>query len=411
MSLTSDSRYFDNSCRMLVRPQIILFIKVPRSELFLKKLSILHLGKFYPPHMGGMETHLRDLVSGLSGSEDVRVIVAGDSIRGRVDRIDGAIITRVPTWGVVASMPVTPTLPWELMKVKPDLVHVHVPNPAAAFAIALARYRGPLVIMHQSDTLGRKLLKRITDPFVNAMMRRADRIIVASQRYLASSEELAPFKAKCRVIPMGINIEKEREDMGAESDGIVREHGPRLVLAVGRLVGYKGFIYLLEAMRKVDATLLLVGTGPLDAELRRAAQSYGASHKVKFLGRVDDLQKYYRASSVFVLPSISRAEAYGLVQLEAMAAGLPVVNTDLDTGVPEVSIDGVTGITVPPADANSLARAINALLEDAAMRRRMGEAGRVRAHREFSPGLMIERTMKLYEDVLQERRGLLSLKN
>jgi rhamnosyl/mannosyltransferase len=373
--------------------------------------TIVHIGKYYPPHIGGMETHLREIVTGLSSSEDVRVIVAGDTIRGRIDRIDGAIITRVPTLGVVASMPVTPTLAWELMKLKPALVHVHVPNPAAAFAIALARYRGPLVIMHQSDTLGRKLLKRISDPFVNAMMRRADRIIVASQRYLASSEELAPFKAKCRVIPMGITIENERENIGAECAGVVREHGPRLVLAVGRLVGYKGFIYLLEAMRSVDATLLLVGTGPLDAELRRAAQSYRVSDKVKFLGRVDDLQKYYRASSVFVLPSISRAEAYGLVQLEAMAAGLPVVNTDLDTGVPEVSIDGVTGITVPPEDANSLARAINVLLEDVAMRQRMGEAGRVRAHWEFSPELMIERTLKLYEDVLQERRGLISLMN
>jgi rhamnosyl/mannosyltransferase len=88
-----------------------------------------------------------------------------------------------------------------------------------------------------------------------------------------------------------------------------------------------------------------------------------------------------------------------------MAAGLPVINTDLDTGVPEVSIDGVTGITVPPADANSLALAINVLLEDAALRQRMGEAGRLRAHREFSPKLMIERTMKLYEDVLRERGG------
>lgn len=371
--------------------------------------SILHLGKFYPPHMGGMETHIQNLVSGLSGSEDVRVIVAGDSIRGCVDRMDGAVITRVPTLGVLASMPVTPTLPWELMKVKPDLVHVHVPNPAAAFAIVTARYHGPLVIMHQSDTLGRKFLKRLSDPFVSAMMRRADRIIVASQRYLESSEELAPFKAKCRVIPMGINIEEEREDAGAESAKVVQEYGPRLVLAVGRLVGYKGFCYLVEAMRMVDATLLLVGTGPLDSALKQAVQEFGVSRKVKFLGRVDDLQKYYRASSVFVLPSISRAEAFGLVQLEAMAAGVPVINTDLNSGVPEVSLHGVTGITVPPKDANSLARAINMLLENAALQKRMGEAGRIRAHREFAPGLMIERTMKLYEEVLLERQKKCSL--
>jgi rhamnosyl/mannosyltransferase len=259
------------------------------------------------------------------------VIVAGDTIRGRVDRLDGATIIRVPTLGVVASMPVTPTLPWELAKVKPALVHVHVPNPAAAFAITLVGYRGPLVIMHQSDTLGRKFLKRITDPFVGAMMRRADRIIVASQRYLDSSGELAPFKEKCRVIPMGINPARERDDLEGESAAVLRQYGSRLVLAVGRLVEYKGFIYLLEAMRGVDATLLLVGTGPLDAVLKRAAQRFEVSNKVKFLGKVDDLQKYYRACSVFVLPSISRAEAFGLVQLEAMAAGLPVINTNIDS--------------------------------------------------------------------------------
>jgi len=370
---------------------------------------IIQIGKYYPPHMGGMETHIQNLVSGLSCSEDVQVIVARDSIRGRVDRMDGAIITRVPTLGVVASMPVTPTLPWELMKVKPGLVHVHVPNPAAAFAIVAARYRGPLVIMHQSDTLGRKLLKRFSDPFVNEMMRRADRIIVASQRYLDSSEELAPFKAKCTVIPMGINIEKERDNVGAESAKVVQQYGPRLVLAVGRLVGYKGFRYLLEAMRMVDATLLLVGTGPLDATLKHSAQELGVSHKVKFLGRVDNLQKYYQASSVFVLPSISRAEAFGLVQLEAMAVGVPVINTDLNSGVPEVSLDGVTGITVPPEDADAIARAVNRLLEDAGLRKRMGEAGRDRARREFAPGLMIERTMKLYEEVLLEREKRRSL--
>jgi len=366
---------------------------------------IVQIGKFYPPHMGGMETHVRDLVCGLSGSQDVKVLVAGDSIRRQVDNLDGAVITRVPTLGVLASMPVTPTLPWELMKMKPGLVHVQVPNPGAAFAVTLAGYRGPLVITHQSDTLGRRLLKKIVDPFVNEMMRRADRIIATSSRYLDSSDELAPFRSKCRVIPMGINPVKEPENVQAESARIIQECGPRLVLAVGRLVGYKGFVYLLEAMRMVDATLLLVGTGPLDAELKRAAQSYGVSRKVRFLGRVDDLRKYYRACSIFVLPSISRAEAFGLVQLEAMAAGLPVINTNIDSGAPEVSLDGITGITVPPEDADSLARAMNLLLSDTALRQRMGEAGRLRAHREFSPELMIERTLKLYEEVLLERNS------
>ena len=371
--------------------------------------TILHLGKYYPPHMGGIETHVQDLVAGMSGSHDVKVLVAGDSIRRQIDHLDGAVIIRVPTFGAVASMPVTPTLAWELIKAKPALVHVQVPNPGAAFAITMAQYRGPLVITHQSDTLGRKFLKKLADPFVNEMMRRADRIIATSKRYLASSDELAPFLSKCRVIPMGINYEEEPESIQAESEKIVQQYGSRLILAVGRLVSYKGFTYLVEAMQKVEAILLLVGNGPLLSELKETAQRLGVSQKVKFLGKVDSLQRYYRASSIFVLPSISRAEAFGLVQLEAMASGLPVVNTDLDSGVPEISLDGVTGITVPPGDADSLARALNRLLDNDDLRKKMGEAGKLRAHREFAPRLMIERTKALYEEVLAERGGRMPL--
>ena len=367
--------------------------------------SILHIGKYYPPHMGGMETHLQNLVSRMSGTYDIQVLVAGDSSRKQVDHLDGAVITRVPTVGVLASMPLTPTLPGELMKMKPDLVHVHTPNPAAALAVVAAHYRGPLVVMHQSDTLGRKVLKRLCDPFVNSMLRRADRIIVASQRYVDSSVELGPFRSKCRVIPMGIKYDEGGADRDIDSKKIIQDHGPRLILAVGRLVGYKGFTYLVEAMQNVDATLLLVGNGPLDADLKEQARRCGVNHKIKFLGTIDHLDKYYRASSIFVLPSISRAEAFGLVQLEAMAASLPVVNTDLDSGVPEISLDGVTGRTVPPADAPALAGAINELLGNEYLRRRMGEAGRERARREFSLDLMVERTKALYEEVLAERPG------
>jgi glycosyltransferase involved in cell wall biosynthesis len=351
-----------------------------------------------------METHVRDLVRGMSDREEVRVLVAGDSVRRRVDSLDGATITRVPTFGVLASMPLTPTLPWELARVNPTLVHVQVPNPGAAFAIVMTGYRGPLVISHQSDTLGRKILKKISDPFVNAMMRRADRIIATSRRYLESSTELAPFQSKCRVIPMGINYDDYAESDVSASEQIKRQYGPSIVLAVGRLVPYKGFVYLLEAMRRVDATLLLIGTGPLHEELKAAAQRFDVERKVKFLGKVDQLRAYYRASSVFVLPSVSRAEAFGLVQLEAMAAGLPVINTDLESGVPEISPHGLTGLTVTPGDAGSLAHALNVLLDDPELRRNMGEAGKVRARQEFSPRLMIERTIRLYEEVLAERR-------
>jgi glycosyltransferase involved in cell wall biosynthesis len=367
--------------------------------------AIVHLGKFYPPHMGGIETHVRDLVSGLSQILPVKVIVAGDSTRRIVEQLDGATVIRMPTFGTVASLPVTPTLPLELKRAEPTLLHVQVPNPGAAFAIVMAGYRGPLVITHQADTLGRRILKKITDPFVTEVMKRADRIIATSHRYLESSPELVPFVSKCRVIPMAISYDEVSGVGNGHAEELIRAHGPRILLAVGRLVPYKGFEYLVQAMRTVNATLLLIGKGPLEQDLKTLAATLGVSKKVKFLGRVDDVTKYYSATSIFVLPSISRAEAFGLVQLEAMGAGLPVINTDLDTGVPEISVNGITGITVPPADAEALARAINELLENDELRQRMGHAARERARQEFSLDLMISRTAKLYEEVLAERNS------
>ncbi|MFP5249437.1 MAG: glycosyltransferase, partial [Acidobacteriota bacterium] len=262
--------------------------------------TIVQIGKFYPPHPGGIETHVQVLVTGLSQSHDVRVLAAGDATHRKIEKLDGASIVRLPTFGVLASQPLTPTLPRELMKFNPALVHVHTPNPGAAFALAVTGYRGPLVVTHHADTLGRKLLKKLTNPWVKEMMRRADRIIATSQRYLESSEELAPFRHKCAVIPLGMDYPEvpaapdfpdAAKSFGADS---------RLILSVGRLVPYKGYIYLIRAMQSVNATLVLIGTGPLERDLKAAAQEYGVGDKVSFLGWIDDLLPYYRASSLFV---------------------------------------------------------------------------------------------------------------
>lgn len=365
--------------------------------------TIVHVGKYYPPHRGGIETHLRDLAAGMSSAGSVKVLVAGHSIRRRTEVRDGAIIVRVPTFGSFASMPITPTLALDLLRTKPGLVHVQTPNPAAAAAIVAAGYHGPLVITHQADVLGRPFLKRISRPFVDALMRRADRIIVTSHRYMDSSDELAPFRSKCVVIPLGITLEGFTAEEDAKAERVRMEYGSPIILAVGRLVGYKGLIYLVEAMKYIQAKLLLIGTGPLRDKLEASAIECCVSDKIRFLGSVDDVRPFYRASSIFVLPSISRAEAFGLVQLEALSAGVPVINTNVESGVPEVSVDGVTGITVPPRDPAALARAVNRLLADPPLRRKMGEAGRARVETLFSARLMVERIVNLYQEILTER--------
>lgn len=362
----------------------------------------LHLGKFYPPHPGGIETHVRDLAERQAKSHPVSVIVANATARHERATLAGVDVVRVARVATIASMPVCPGLTRAIRNQPAELVHLHVPNPGAALAFLRSGHPGKLVITHHADTMGRKALRKLADPPVRRAMERASVIVATSHHYLESSEELADFRGKCRVIPLGIDLDRCHNlttiarDAESESGS-----GMPVILAVGRLVPYKGFDVLIRAMRGIDARLLIVGAGPEEPKLRACAAQENVQQKVEILGRVPDLAGYFRQASLFVLPSVTRAEAFGIAQLEAMAAGLPVVNTDLNSGVPEVSVHGQTGLTVPPGDAEALAAALRTLIERPELRREMGAAGRARVYAEYTADRMAERTAQIYEEVLR----------
>jgi rhamnosyl/mannosyltransferase len=200
------------------------------------------------------------------------------------------------------------------------------------------------------------------------------------------------------VIPYGIVVKNFERPNEAGVRAIREQYGPRVVLAVGRLVYYKGFEFLIRAMSKVDATLLLIGTGPLHEALSSEIRNRGLESRVHLLGDVDSqtLLHYYHAADLLVLPSLARSEAFGIVQAEAMACGKPVINTSLDTGVPFVSQNGVTGITVPPQDSEALASSIQFLFENEAIRKKFGEAARRRVQERFTVEAMTEKLLGLY---------------
>ncbi|WP_420240101.1 glycosyltransferase (plasmid) [Telmatobacter bradus] len=343
-----------------------------------------------------METHLMDLAAGQVGHANVRVIVSNSTQKNETSVLSGVDVTRVARWGIIASMPVCPGLISALRHSPADLVHLHAPNPGAAFAYLLSGHRGKLVITHHADTLGRKVLRKLSDGFVKKAMGMASAIIVTSQRYLDSSLELEPYKEKCHVIPLGIDT---RQITANSIESGLTQH-PRHLVAVGRLVPYKGFDVLIRAMHQVDAHLTVVGTGPQAQELQALIDVLNLNEKVSLVGRVDDLKSYLHSAAIFVMPSITRAEAFGIVQLEAMAAGLPVVNTDIDSGVPEISLHRETGLTVPPGDAPALAEAINLLLSSPDLRRQYGKAAQERVLRMYSVDKMLERTLAVYGQVL-----------
>jgi len=369
-----------------------------------RALSVLHVCSYYAPHKGGIESQLRDIVSWQSSRMSVQVmaanVVAKARARTETEALDGARITRVACFGIVASQPICPSLPWKLKGRSDSIVHLHFPNPWAAAAYLMSGCKGKLVITHHADTVGRRHLRKLVDPFVREAMHRAEAIIVETKRYLESSEELADFRSKCRVITSGTNLDAFQADVSEQVREIQGKYGRRFILAVGRMVPYKGFEYLLQAMREVDATLVLIGNGPLRGHLELMIEKLGIASKVHLVEPVPDLVSYYKAALMLVLPSVTRAESFGFVQMEAMAAGIPVVNTELDSGVPEVSPHGVTGITVPPKDAGALAGAIRTLLDNPEVRAKYGRAGIVRANEEFSARRMAERTFDVYQSVL-----------
>jgi len=366
-------------------------------------LKVLHVGKYYPPYMGGIETHLQALSRELAKAVDLRVIVSNSQRRTSLETPDGVNLLRVATPLTLFSTPLCPAMVGAIRNSAADLIHIHLPNPTAVMAYLASGHRGKAIFTYHSDTVKQKVLGLLFQPLLDAALRRSSAIIATSPNYLQTSPVLAQVRDRCHVIPYGIELSQFEHCDPATAGQIRQQYGERLVISVGRLVYYKGFEYLIRAMAQVNGKLLIVGDGPLRADLQRLASELGIAEKIVFVGEVQNERviPYYRASQVFALASVARSEAFGIVQIEAMASGLPVVNTALDSGVPFVSLDGQTGLTVAPANPEAMAAALNRLLDDAELRQTLGSAGIRRARQEFSLDTMVGRTLELYRSVMR----------
>jgi rhamnosyl/mannosyltransferase len=310
-------------------------------------------------------------------------------------------VVRAGSLGTVASVPLCPSLPFHLWREPADCVVLHEPNPVAGSALWLRTPAPQLIVWHHSDLVRPWWAPYTYGVVQRALYRRADCVVV-SNPVLAARSPLVRLARRVEVIPLGIDLEHYRAPDAVREALVERVRaiapGPH-ILFVGRFVYYKGIDVLIDAMTRCPGTLLLVGDGPLEGELRTQVATLGLQDRVRFIGRVsdEDLPAYYHASDVFVLPSVAVTEAYGLVQIEAMAAGIPVVSTNLPTGVPWVNQDGVTGLVVPPRDAGALAAALGRLLGDEGLRRSLGASGRRRAEALFSRDRTIEAFKNLIE--------------
>jgi rhamnosyl/mannosyltransferase len=351
-----------------------------------------------------MELHLHVLLNRLKRDLDVDLVVSNEDRRHAEEEVDGLRVTRLPNYTVDRSIPVSPGLMGVLRRARSDIIHLHSPNPVAELLYLLARPRGKLVVSYHHDPVRLQSMTPFYRKVFSQVAARATALVATSPNYAATSPLLRDFMDKVAVVPYGIDVRQfESSPQTERAAAALRERfGPRLILFLGRLIYYKGLDVLLQAMQHVDGKALLIGKGNLEDELRQQARALGVADKVCFLGEVENEETtpYYYASDVFVLPSVVRSEAFGIVQLEAQACARPVVSTALDSGVPYVNQDGVTGLVVPPGDPHALAGALNRLLDDAELRRRVGEAGRARVVREFTQDTMADRVRALYRQAL-----------
>lgn len=367
-------------------------------------MRILQVSKYYHPEVGGLEQVVKTLAEGFDGPDHtVRVLAATPRGLGGTERVNDVAVRKVASLGEVASVPVTPLLPLELASASrdADLLHVHLPHPGTVLShLALGSDSQRVVVTYHSDIVKQSTALRAYEPLLHRFLDRVDHITVTSPNMLAHSRHLEPYADKTSIVPLSI----DPDDFGP-FDGPKHDQSRPTLLFVGRLSYYKGVEYLVDAMVDVDADLLVVGDGDRREAIERRVREKNLDGDVTLLGRVSDrkLRDCYEEADVFVLPSIAPSEAFGVVQLEAMACGLPVVNTDLPTGVPWVSRDGETGRTVPPEDAAALAGAINDLLDDPSLRRRYGSNAVDRVERHFTRDVMLDRMADIYDAVANDR--------
>ena len=372
-------------------------------------LKVLHLGK-YDGDVGGIERHLRALLGGMPPEIEIVNLVANNGNTSDEHRRHAYRTVRVSNYGSVASVALAPTMPSVARQLHRqygfDLVHLHFPDPLGHLT-AMMLPRVPRVISWHSDIVKQKGALSVYSPFLRSFVRSADALIGATPQHFETSLQIPLGKpGQIReVVPYGFDTGAlvASDASRAKRDPLPHRRGERsLIFAVGRHVYYKGFDILIRAMQDISADLWIGGRGPQTESLMRMAADLGVTDKVKFVGFIPDhlLMGYYDACDVFCMPSVERSEQFGLVQLEAMYCSKPIVTTRLGTGVEFVTLDGETGLLVPPKNSEALAHALRTLLGNAALRARMGASGKRRVEEVFSVGQMVRKTVSVYHRVL-----------
>ena len=381
-------------------------------------MKVLQLGKFYPIR-GGVEKVMWDLTRGLSARgvtcDMLCATLPDDPVDeedrdrctqtpdGRVIRFNehGRVIC-VPAFAKKAATMLSPAMVRWVRRhaAEYDLIHIHHPDPMAALALWLSGYKGPVVLHWHSDILSQKALLALYRPLQHWLIRRADRVLGTTPVYVRESPYLQGAQDKVGYVPIGINPVIFEEN--AVSEYRNRYRGKKIVVSLGRLVPYKGYSSLIQAAALLggDYQVLIGGMGPLRDDLQAQIDSLDLNGHVKLLGYVanEDIPTLYGACDVFVLASVMKTEAFGIVQIEAMSCGKPVVATRIPgSGTAWVNEHGVSGLNVEPGDPAALARAIREICADGGTYEKYSRGAWKRFEALYTSDKMIDKILDEYE--------------
>jgi len=368
-------------------------------------MRVLQLNKAYYPVIGGVEKVVQDI------AESLRCDVLCCNDRTSFEKVEGEGFTvfKAATLMRLFSTPISFHFIWLLFRMHRnyDILHVHHPDPMSALALFLVRPKTKVVLHWHSDIVRQKLLLKLFRPLQEWLLRRADRIITTTPAYIEGSPWLRPYRGKCVAVPIGI------EEKNADPEflrRLQREYaGRKVVFSLGRFVYYKGFEYLVKAAHHLDDSYIVVigGDGPLKKGLESYVKAHGLQEKVRFPGRIDDaaLGAYFAVSTLFCLSSVERTEAFGIVQLEAMSFGKPVVATTIEgSGVSWVNAHGISGLNVPVKDPEALAEAVGKICRNSGIYAEFSHNARQRFLTRFRLETMTEAVRGLYREIMEGKQ-------
>ncbi len=380
---------------------------------------ICHLSKYYPPMRGGIETHVQTLAraqADLGVEVDVFCVNGFDqrgepSLRTKTieEEMDGNVrVTRFGRLLSCARFDLCPELHKGIDKLVNEsntIIHLHTPNPTMLIALLMFGQRVPIIITHHSDIIKQQILKYALRPIEYIIYSQASQILATSSQYIEGSKFLGHYKNKLDSLPLGLDCSKYMRPDKASlnyAESLKQKYDTPIWLIVGRIVYYKAIHIAIEALKLVPGTLIIIGTGSLETELKEQASQLGLEDRIVWHGKASEQELIgaYHAATALWFPSNVRSEGFGLVQLEAMASGCPAINANIScSGVPWVSRHEQEGLTVPINDSTAFAKAAERILYEPGLRHRLAQASRKRAL-DFDHINMAKQSLEIYQKVL-----------